>query len=367
VRPYICVEKESNELPPEQRESTTHLSPEPAPESPTPAGSKPSSMPVPAVPRRAAPPRRKPAKSASPLPAAESPPESEVHIKEEPKSTPSLGEVETVPVPAAKVKEEEIEHKAPFLESAPVIIKQEEDDEVDFSSLPARQDEPTEPHSPEPDSLVRDQPSTKELDAVVQDQIESPPRSDVEYKHDEPKSGTREELEAVAVGEKEIEKLSGIEQPEEALEDDAVNNRPAQPEEDEDEDEEGEATRRTRIAERLAKSGGINPFAAGAAFASPPGRKASVGSVKKDVDDDPSSQREGTSVVDPPSRKTSIDQPPSRKSSINVRPLPPPRSASLDLKPPPVTLEEPSPGEELELELEEVKDEGEAKGVEGES
>ena len=245
-------------------------------------------MPVPAVPRRAAPPRRK---------------------KETPKPSdepPAPSQEEETPVPEAKV---------PLPDSTPNLAGVEgEKVEVpsDGDLKPAHTTDPSPPvkdEAPEPareSGLVTERSTSPTLvRSGDHDNVPEVARAPSPLKEEHPLS--EEKLaEVVEEGKKEIEELSGIDQPEQDLKEPprrpSGDGEPAKPlgttvekeeepkvvtaesdveedaegelEEQPEEEEEDEATRRARISDRLAKSGGFNPFAGG-----PPVRKPSGSSL----------------------------------------------------------------------------------------
>lgn len=241
----------------------------------------PTSMPVPTAPRRAAPPRRK----------KETPKSSdEQHMEEEavapeakiplPESTSSLlvdaeGEKTDVP-PDADLKPVSI------TEPSPPVEEESPESATDPSLVTERSTSPTLVKSGDHEDVTEDArtPSPKEDQPMTSEKL----------------------AELVEEGQKEIEKLSGIDQPEQDLEEPLaevledgepsrldravggedehetltteVETAEDKPEEQPGEDEEDEATRRARITARLANSGGFNPFAGGR-----PVRKPSGGSL----------------------------------------------------------------------------------------
>ena len=278
-----------------------------------PASNKPpTSMPVPAVPRRAAPPRRK-KETPKPSDEAVAPPQEE----------------ETV-VPEAKI---------PLPESTSNLVADAGGDNTEVPSDVGSKPAPTTGPSPLP---VKDEsPEPAQVSSLVTERSTSPrPVRPDDYDHDDipedapapapPKEGqaipslSGERLaEVVEEGKKEVEERSGIDQPEQDLEksfneisnDDeptksigmavekveAPNVPVAEPDVKEDtedeleersEEDEGEAARRARISARLAKSGGFNPFAGG-----PPVRKPSESSL--------------------PERRTSVESPGSFKPTLH--------------------------------------------------
>ena len=250
----------------------------------------PTSMPVPAVPRRAAPPRRK---------------------KETPKSSdepPAPSQEEETPVPETKV---------PLPDSTPNLLADVEGEKAevpsDGASKPALaaefsppQDKDEAPESVRESGLVTERSTSPTLvrsgdheDVPEDARAPSPPKEE----HPLPEEKLAEVVEE---GKKEIEELSGIDQPAQDLREpprrpsgdeepaeslgvtvekeeeskvvtaelDAEEDAEDKPEEQPGEEEVDEAARRARITDRLAKSGGFNPFASG-----PPVRKPSGSSL----------------------------------------------------------------------------------------
>ena len=250
-------------------------------------------MPVPAAPRRAAPPRRK---KETPKPS------------EEPPAPPR--EEETA-VPEAKI---------PLPDSTPNLLADAEGEKTeappDADSKPAHTTEPSPPpvkdESPEPaageSGLVTERSTSPTLvRSGDHEDVPEEARAPSPLKEEHPVSLSEEEpAEVVDEGKKEIEELSGIDQPEQDLkeplkrlsshgepaepletmvkeeeepevltaEPDVKEGAEDKPEEQPEEEEEDEATRKARITDRLAKSGGFNPFAGG-----PPVRKPSASSI----------------------------------------------------------------------------------------
>ena len=249
----------------------------------------PTSMPVPAAPRRAAPPRRK---KETPKPSDEPP-------------TPS--QEEEIPVPEAKVS---------LPDSTPNLLTGVEGEKAEVpSDGDSKLLHPTDPspppvkeEAPEPTSepgLVTERSTSPTLvRSGDHEEVPENARAPSPSKEEHPLSEERL-AEVVEEGKKEIEELSGIDQPEQDMKE--PPRRPSGDEEpaelpettvekeeelkvvtaesdvEEDaedrseelsEEEEDPAARRARISERLAKSGGFNPFAGG-----PPVRKPSGSSL----------------------------------------------------------------------------------------
>jgi len=246
-------------------------------------------MPVPAAPRRAAPPRRK---KDTPKPSEEPPappqeeeetavPEAKIPL---PESTSNLlADVEREKTEALP----DIESKSvSTMEPSPPPVKDESPDSAKDSGLVTeRSTSPT---------LPGDHDEVPEEARIAAPQVEGQPV---------PPLSEEELVEVVEEGKKEIEERSGIDQPEQGLEEplnevssDEETTEPfgtavekehpkalaAEPDIKEDAEselgeqpeEEEEAARRARISTRLAKSGGFNPFAGG-----PPVRKPSESSL----------------------------------------------------------------------------------------
>ena len=272
-------------------------------------------MPIPIAPRRAAPPRRK---------------------KDTPKSSeepPALSQEEETEVPEAKI---------PLPGSTSNLLADAEGEKTealpDMDSKPVPTTEPSPPPvkdeslEPAKDSGLVTERSTSPTLVKPGDHDDVPedarvPASPVEDQRTLPLS--EEKLtELVEEGKKEIEERSGIDQPEQGLKEplneasnDEETTEPsgtavekehpkaltAEPDTKEDpegepgeqsEEEENEVARRARIAARLAKSGGFNPFAGG-----PPARKPSESSL--------------------PERRTSLESPGSFKSTLHEEQEPP--------------------------------------------
>ena len=287
----------------------------------------PTSMPVPSAPRRAAPPRRK---KETPKPSDEPPTEEEAVVPEAqiplPESTSNL---------LADVEGE----------------KTDVPSDVDLKPIPTT--ELAKEGSPEPaedPTLVTERSTSPTLvkpgdhDDVPEDtRAPSPPEEDPPVTLSEEKVA-----EIVEEGQKEIEVRSGIDQPEQDLEEPPAEmskdeepanlGRPAdggsehevltaEPDVTEDkpeeqpEEEEDEATKRARIAARLAKSGGFNPFAGG-----PPARKPSSGSVSgRRTSLEPPARKpsygsiaEKRTSLEPPTRKSSDGSIPERRTSLGI-------------------------------------------------
>ncbi|KAF9783162.1 hypothetical protein BJ322DRAFT_139251 [Thelephora terrestris] len=269
-------------------------------------------MPVPAAPRRVAPPRRKKEtpKVSDELPApsqeGENVPEAKIPL---PESTSNL---------LADAEGEKIE--------GPLNVKPEPVSTAE-SSLPIKGDSP---ELAKDSSLVTERSTSPTLvKPGDHDDVPEDARAPSTPKEDQPAPLLSEDqlAELVEEGQKEIEERSGVDQPEQDLEEplaeiskdeepagpdttadreDEAEVLPAEPGVTEDkleeqpEGEEDEVTRRARIAVRLANSGGFNPFAGG-----PPVRKPSESSI--------------------PERRTSVETPGQFKPTLHEEQEPPVR------------------------------------------
>ena len=274
-------------------------------------------MPIPAAPRRAAPPRRK---KEAPKPADE---------------LPAPSQEEDTVVPEATI---------PLPESTPNLLADTEKEKAEV--LPDVDPEPTpsiepsapadeeSPQSPRDSGLITERSTSPTLArSGDHDDVPEDARAPSPLKEDHPVALSEESLaELVEEGQKEIEERSGIDQPEEELEgplaevsehqehpqpdtaadgEDEPKELTSEPDAEEDAEakledqpeEEDEAVRRARIAARLAKSGGFNPFAAG-----PPARKSSETSI-------PARKSSETSL---PARKSSEASLPERRTSVEI-------------------------------------------------
>ncbi|KAI0070244.1 hypothetical protein K474DRAFT_880491 [Panus rudis PR-1116 ss-1] len=300
-------------------------------DTPPSAGIKsPTSMPVPSVPRRAAPPRRKTPKSPSPAPApppaalqeveeaakvaeetavptpalkeedgvedkdSEGEIKKEEEEKEQPKSEPEGQEAVPVPAPAeaeVKSKVEEDVDKAPVdsheaKDSAldvdePAVVPEKVEDKTTHE--PEIADAPAQSHSakeelPEEEETEETKDTKESEVAYLKDDsvdVKQPAVTDEPAALDEPTAKDhvtqlKEHDPEREESEPEEEHAVAQEEHSEKVEESAVGGG-------EDEDEDDEAARRKRIAERVAKMGGFNPFAGGAP-PPPPVRKPSSSS-----------------------------------------------------------------------------------------
>ncbi|KAI0314152.1 hypothetical protein OF83DRAFT_470144 [Amylostereum chailletii] len=306
------------------------------------SSSPPTSMPIPAAPKRAGPPRRKTA-TKSPSPALPS---------EEPVSTPPA------PAPEPVLSEDAI-HKSPepvdtteSSVSEAQLAKEEGamsgDTEKEIGGVIQSADEVKE-DAPEP---IKERPLSSSSDLRPESPVTSP-----DIKPAEP---IIESAVPSVTRLPDPEPATHIDEPEEAA---VEREEPAPVIQEEEEDEE---TRRKRIAERVAKMGGFNPFTAppppeatstepeeiesptipqrkssvaSVGSTSFPSRKESMGSVY------PSSvpERKDSAFFAPPQHEEVVEaeRPPMpvRKESLNVVPQ---RQASIDIASP-TQLSVPSP------------------------
>jgi hypothetical protein len=238
-------------------------------------------------------------------------------------------------------KEEEAKEQVPLLGSAPAVVNEEEDgDDINSEAVVVKSapvEEQFEEQQEEEQVIAHQGSLVKEENVAVEleTNIDHQKIDDAVYEEESLSSAAIEEkegegLDATAVGEKEIENLSGIEQPEDhdSLQLDSAAGHESQSFEDEEtndeavveDEEEDDASRRARIAERLAQSGGINPLAAGASFASRP-LPVPGPMRKRSVDVETPSRKGSLNIGSPLSRKTSVDideSSPVRKTSSDT-------------------------------------------------
>ena len=234
---------------------------------PVPARS-PSSMPVPAVPRRAAPPRKKVSKSPSGPPPIEQ--EEEVAEQKEQEVTLPAAEALELQQPAAVTGEEslteEIQAKPPVVEHVAKIV---ESPETTF-------DHPVAPSQP---PIVEQQEDSASSEPSLPPQLPVPVQASSEV---------------------EMEVLK----PAREVEADQA-----------EEEEEEEVARRKRVAEKLAKMGGVNPFALAT---SRPQRQTSVTSIEAaPVSASPPSVELGRRPSVDLERRTSVDS--QRRTSVDLQ------------------------------------------------
>ncbi|RPD62603.1 hypothetical protein L226DRAFT_568663 [Lentinus tigrinus ALCF2SS1-7] len=210
-------------------------------------------MPVPQAPKRAAPPRKRPAKSPSPAPA----PVIEQELHESPSPPPPTDDVTAahkLDEPDASKDTQEPEPVAPHGDLEPEVTesqlveaveaavdsastKEEAAEETVFAPKPAEPKASEESHAEEVAEPIADVEHITEEPALAHHDTEEEPTVTAPAEEAHPEEHVEKHV-------KESEAEAELEPPVE------------EPEED-------EAARRKRIAERLAKSGGFNPFAGG--------------------------------------------------------------------------------------------------------
>ncbi|KZT09197.1 uncharacterized protein LAESUDRAFT_722922, partial [Laetiporus sulphureus 93-53] len=219
------------------------------PEPTTAASTRSASMPVPVVPRRAAPPRKRAAKSPSPGPTKvlqdkvlEGSPSSTPGIPAVPESATSAEAVSPHGGRESALHESQRERLSESVE-APVTANEEET----TTTSPRVPAEPSEAPSAE-EALAHIAGGEEELSSrIAAEPVDAPAHT------------PSDEAEILSVAAEvpvpiaEVEEVTASEEQAEVV---AAPKPLAQPEEDED-----EASRRKRIAERLAKMGGVNPLA----------------------------------------------------------------------------------------------------------
>jgi myosin tail region-interacting protein MTI1 len=280
-------------------------------------------MPAPVVPRRVAPPRRKVGKHNLPVAATSPPtidsdePASDILQDTDPNKFSSS---------AAEIDEATDKHDIP-------ILDQEGSPDIDLGARSSKQPTHSEAEPLVDEELSDELPLTPskptyESISSLPEQLTEPAESQIPVAHQQiqslhlghdPELPQTDDTEGDATEEEIIEELAGIEQQEEVLKEDSVQKmEPLSAERHEaalEHDDDDRADRRTRIAERLAKSGGVNPFATGGGFASPLGRKLSTSTT--------GSRRGSSDHSDGPlSRSTSIrSSPPIRRTSADLSPV----------------------------------------------
>lgn len=273
----------------DERRSTESLAPPDADASSPPAARTPASMPVPAGPRRAAPPRRKPAKSPTPSPA-----------EDKQKNRESLASLDITSHP---ISDSEGAPKEPPLDvvTEPVL------------------ESPTETATSRTTNEGSISPHVVEAD--VADIRVSPESPSFQGRIDLPEAPTKTSESGLQLG---LDKNSDA-PVEEHL------SPASEPPATSVEEEEDEETRRNRVAERIAKMGGISPFAP-----PPLQRKSSTSSNVSDIvaPQSPTSQKRTSvgSISQSPKRhlsirKPSIDEIPVEEQSSSI-PSPPRRRSS---------------------------------------
>lgn len=302
-------------------------------------------MPVPAVPRRAGPPRKKPAKSPSPAPPPAQSEQSEqsessqppleptpsaeltpprvlnTEITESPSPAPALdAEIESKETEEAVKQSKEIEEigtREPEMEPevSPVTvakIKEEtqalepkDDGDHDVSQEPeetSTRDEDIETPAKEVETRAEPVHEVKSESTVVKEEQEVTNKPKQSYQSEEIEEPVTDE--PAVVEEPEFEESRSFEVAKPAAEEPHPVEVAEEPEEEED-----EVARRKRIAERLAKMGGVNPFAS----PRPPVRKPTFPVS-------PTSPSGSTDLA--PARKGSIDAVQSEPSPASPPPIP---------------------------------------------
>jgi myosin tail region-interacting protein MTI1 len=320
-------------------------------------------MPVPAVPRRAGPPRKKSAKgTVTPQPAQVVGEEGE--LKESPAGTPSLhaanapAAVDTVAEVADVLggAEKEVPQEEREEHADDITGEAEGNKETDDSQLAYMASETPEQDAPEPPTT--DDHKHVHAEAVVEaygtpasiSVVAAPSSAPIEQEHSE------ESHEEGEVGPSEAQAEVAPTDDVHAGTEEAVPEVAQEVEKGDEDEEDDPATRRKRVAERLAKMGAVNPFAARVQSSddSKPERKDSVGSAASPTS--PVSQRRKASAmsvesspiagtqhqVSPPSSPVVRKSQGSRKAStMSVEaPRESPRRPSVD--PAPAIIHEPS-------------------------
>ena len=216
-------------------------------------------MPVPAGPRRAGPPRRRPA-AKSPAPSTTSVPQaaSSAEALPEPVESTSKEEVPTSAAEHMKAQVLEQENKegtvTPVEEGVTPPVRDEQKAEEEATSIEAADTTHAKPTTVgEEETAVPGKEDTIEIEAeIAKADLDVPGEQGDESVDDQP---SQEEINKVIASS-------------------PLSPRQVAPEEHQDEEvEEDEATRRKRIADRIAKTGGFNPFTA-----PPPPRRLSAAS-----------------------------------------------------------------------------------------
>lgn len=310
----------------------------------------PGSMPLPSAPRRAAPPRKKAAKPPTPAtpilgeetvqspettPALEPADEKAgITIDDQVKAEAGDREEEIGGVNKAEVEPSTTESEVPSKVTTAAPIVEDLREEPTIESLHTTE---TRKEDPEDNVIVESKiAEITKLEASIDDvppahSTNLPVDTDFEEElsaHDtppEPESSREESLPS---------KTEVAEVPERT----AVEEATAAPvQTEEDEDEEAEAARRKRVAEKLAKMGGINPFA-------PPQRKPSLSSEEPQLAPaSPTIQKRTSlsreSIGSPPQprrdslRKSSMDSPSTLQENVpqaSAVPLPSSRKNSVE-------------------------------------
>ncbi|KAI0647871.1 hypothetical protein C8Q79DRAFT_1008270 [Trametes meyenii] len=284
---------------PVKQESTPSATLSPESASTTPPVRSPA-MPVPQAPKRAAPPRKRPAKS--PSPAQQLVIDQEIHdapkavspTNEPPASAPAENEEPHVATGAA-------EPGTPGDREPEVLVEQKEDSPGIIKAEPSQEEEAHEkvtvvgPLALDDTQEVRASESTiaafKPEDVAEERHEEQPPVTMTA--DEEPKALVAEEASEAPIGDEPTH-----EEPEPVVAAEPVEASVEEPE------EEDEVARRKRIAERIAKSGGFNPFGGG--LPPPPIRRESSDSARSPIASPPPLPIRRDSHQDEPIRKDSV-------------------------------------------------------------
>ncbi|KAK0487822.1 hypothetical protein IW261DRAFT_1450167 [Armillaria novae-zelandiae] len=261
----------------------------------------PASMPVPAGPRRAAPPRRKPAKSPAPSPA-----------EDKQKNRESLASLDITSHPISDAE------GAPKEEALNVVTEPALESPTETATTHTANEGLISPHVAEADVAdIRVSPESPSFQGRI-DLPEAPTKT----------SESGQQLDTDEISDVPVE---------EHLSPDPEPSVPSVEEEEEDEE-----TRRNRVAEKIARMGGISPFAP-----PPLQRKPSTSSNVSDVvaPQSPTVQKRASigSVLQSPKsklsvRKPSIDEISFEEQSSSIPSPPRRRSSQLSEKSPAITL-----------------------------
>lgn len=202
-------------------------------------------MPVPLPPKRAAPPRKRAARSPAP---AQPVVEQESH--ESPSSLPAKEDASIAEKPEESAAAESAPEAVPQGDREPKVTESQVEkvvEDVDASQTAKEEEPATVSETAAPGLRDIDEPESEFTSADLAAQAQAAPEelTSEESSHEPPH---KEESVAETIAEK----------------DEPQTEEPsAEPEITAEPEEEEEAARRKRIAERLAKSGGLNPFAGG--------------------------------------------------------------------------------------------------------
>ncbi|THH18365.1 hypothetical protein EW146_g2598 [Bondarzewia mesenterica] len=272
------------------------------------------SMPVPVGPRRVLPPRKKSAKSPSPPPVPELAPILSSELHESPAPKEGVRSVAETLVEAAGGREKEV---GAFSENAEAdTVKDVPPAEIEPTHSKESVTADTEQYeiAPKADAIEAERSTSPSSDL----RPESPDDPEVYVKHKRDIDTEAAEPERPSIVAPVPISAAPVEAP---LEAQSVSEGPAteavDPVAEPAEEEKDEATRRKRIAERVAKMGGFNPFSA------PPQRKGSFDSVERDSV--PDSEMPTSPILD---RDDGL-----RKNSLAAAQLTPPAPAKKESSP----------------------------------